>query len=40
MSDIVYKKKIFLSPYKNAQNYCFQSAKIKESRGSDSDNYY
>ena len=40
MSDIVHKKiKNFIS-CNNAQYYCFQSAEIKESGGSFSDNYY
>ena len=30
----------FLSSYNNVQYYCFQSAEIKESGGSFSDNYY
>ena len=40
MSDIVYKKCKILDPYNNVQLYCFQSAEIKEHRGSLSDNYY
>ena len=40
MSDIVYKKIENFSSYNNVQYYCFQSAEIKESGGSFSDNYY
>ena len=39
-SDIVYKKIYNSISYNNAQHYCFQSAEIKESGGSFSDNYY
>ena len=40
MSDIVYKKILNFSSYNDVQCYYFQSAEIKESGGSCSDNYY
>ena len=40
ISDIVFKKIQNFSSYNNVQYYCFQSAEIKESGGSFSDNYY
>ena len=40
MSDIVFKKIQNFGSYNNVQYYCFQSAEIKESGGSFSDNYY
>ena len=40
MSDIVYKKIQNFSSFNSVQYYCFQSAEIKESGGSFSDNYH
>ena len=40
MRDIANKKISNFSSYNNVQYYCFQSAGIKESGGSFSDNYY